>query len=159
MSKKEIRIGLEGGDKRVTVNLNDEMPPPWDLDTDLKVVGKDHPRVDGVAKVTGQAKFSYDRRFDGLIYAKFLRSPHASAVVKGVDLSKAQALPGVLHVEAFAGPVRFAGQQVAGVAAESEGILDDALRLIAVEYDVQPCVTTVEDAMQEGAPPVQARGG
>ncbi|MHC4819624.1 MAG: xanthine dehydrogenase family protein molybdopterin-binding subunit, partial [Planctomycetota bacterium] len=159
MSEKEIRIGLEGRAKKVTVNLNDETPVPWDLDTDLKVVGKDHPRIDGVAKVTGQAKFSYDRRFEGLIYAKFLRSPHASAVVKNVDLSRAQALPGVLHVEAFAGTVRFAGQQVAGVAAESEEILDDALQLIAVEYDVQPCVTTVEDAMREGAPPVQARGG
>jgi len=159
MSEKEIRIGLEGRARKVTVKLNDETPVPWDLDTELAQVGKDHPRIDGVAKVTGQAKFSYDRRFEGLIYAKFLRSPHASAVVRNVDLSKARALPGVLHVEAFAGTVRFAGQQVAGVAAESEEILDDALQLIAVEYDVQPCVTTVEDAMREGAPPVQARGG
>jgi xanthine dehydrogenase YagR molybdenum-binding subunit len=159
VSEKEIRIGIEGADRKVTVKLGEETPSPWDLDTRLAQVGKDHARVDGVAKVTGQAKFSYDRRLEGLIYAKFLRSPHASAVVKSIDESKAQALPGVLYIETVQGQIRYAGQHVAGVAAESEEILDDALRLIAVEYDVQPCVTTVEDAMADGAPQVQARGG
>ncbi|MHC4548334.1 MAG: xanthine dehydrogenase family protein molybdopterin-binding subunit [Planctomycetota bacterium] len=158
MSKKELRIGLPGNDKKVEVNLTDETPPPWDLDTDLKVVGKDHPRLDGVAKATGEARFSYDRRFPGMIYARFLRSPHASAVAK-VDAAKAKALPGVLHVEEFPGRIRYAGQHVCGVAAETEEILDDALALVVVDYEIEPCVTTVTAAMQEGAPAVAGPAG
>ncbi|HEX5137589.1 MAG TPA: xanthine dehydrogenase family protein molybdopterin-binding subunit [Planctomycetota bacterium] len=155
----ELRLGFPGNEKKEDVEIPPGTPPPWDLSTPHAVVGKDHPRLDAVAKVTGQAKYAYDIRFKDLIYAKFLRSPHASAKVKRVDLSRAKAMPGVVYTEAYEGEtIRFAGQQVAGVAAESEEILDDALRAIVVEYDVLPCVTTVEDALRDGAPQVLADG-
>jgi xanthine dehydrogenase YagR molybdenum-binding subunit len=150
----EIRLGFPGSEKKADVEVPAGTPPPWDLSTDLKVVGKEHPRLDAVAKVTGRAKYSYDIRFKDLIYAKFLRSPHAHARVKRVDLSKAKEMKGVLYTEAYDHKIIFAGQHVAGIAAESEEILDDALRAVVVEYDVLPCVTTVEDALRRGAPAV-----
>jgi len=155
MSREELRLGFDGNEKRVVVDLREGMPEPWDLDTELHAVGKDHPRIDGVAKVTGRAEYSYDKRFDDLIYAKHLRSPHAAAKVKSVDLSRAKALKGVLYTESYEGAViRYAGQRVAGVAATSEEVLDDALALIEVEYEVLPHVVTVEDAMKDRAPQV-----
>jgi len=156
MSEKELRLGYSGSEKRVKAKLPPDAPSPWDLGSDLRTLGKPHTRIDGVAKVTGKAKFSYDIRFPGMIFAKMLRSPHASAMVKRVDLSRAKALKGVLFTEAYEGStVRFAGQQVAAVAAESEEILDDALALIEVEYEVRPHVVTVEAARKEGAPQVK----
>jgi len=155
----DLRLGFSGNEKKEDVEVPPGTPPPWDLSTQHTVVGKDTPRLDAVAKVTGRAKYAFDIRFKDLIYAKFLRSPHASAKVKRVDLSKAKGMKGVLYTEGYEGEtIRFAGQQVAGVAAETEEILDDALKAIVVEYDVFPCVTTVEDALKDGAPPVLAEG-
>ena len=158
---KELRLGFAGRDQVEKLkDYPDDAPQPWGLDTGLEVVGKDHPRVDGVAKVTGAARYSYDVRFPGMLYARFLRSPHASAKVVKVDLAKAKALKGVLYTESREGTtVRYAGQEVAGVAAESEEILDDALALIDVEYEVAPCVVEVEAAMRPDAPQVLADGG
>ena len=155
----DLKLGFPGNEKPVQADVPAGMPPPWDLSTQLKVVGKDHPRVDAVAKVTGRAKYSYDIRFKDLIYAKLLRSPHARARLKSVDVSKAKAMKGVLYTEAYDHAIVYAGQHVAGVAAESEGILDDALATIVVEYEVLPCVTTVEGALDEGAPgAIEGRG-
>lgn len=147
----DLRLGFPGNEKPVQADVPAGMPPPWDLSTQLKVVGKDHPRVDAVAKVTGRAKYSYDIRFPDLIYAKLLRSPHAHAKLKRVDLTKAKAMRGVLYSESYDHVIIYAGQHVAGVAAESEEILDDALASIVVEYEVLPCVVDVAGASKEGA--------
>ena len=58
-------------------------------------VGKSLPRIDGVDKVTGSAKYAADIRLDNMLHAKLLRSPHAHAKVKGIETSAAQKLPGV----------------------------------------------------------------
>lgn len=151
----ELRLGFLGHEKRVDVEIPPGTPPPWDLSTNHKLVGREHPRIDAVAKVTGRAKYSYDIRFRDMIYARLVRSPHAHAKVRRVDLSRAKAMKGVLYTEAYDGEtVRFAGQHVAGVAAESEEVLDDAIRAIMVDYEVFPCVTTVEDALADGSPGV-----
>ncbi|MFB3066661.1 MAG: xanthine dehydrogenase family protein molybdopterin-binding subunit, partial [Planctomycetota bacterium] len=158
MSKKKLRLGFEGKEKTVDVQVPDGTPDPWGTDAKLDVVGKDHTRVDGVLKVTGRAKYSYDVHPEAMIFAKLLRSPHAHARVVRVDLSRAKALKGVLYTEGQEGTVvHYPGQHVAGVAAETEEILDDALRLIHVEYEVLPHVVTVDAARAEGAPPVLER--
>jgi len=151
----ELRLGFPGNERKANADVPADMPPPWDLSTDLSVVGKDHARIDAVAKVTGSAKYAYDTRFKDLIYAKLLRSPHAHAKVRKVDLSKAKAIEGVLYTESYEGStVIHAGQHVAGLAAVSEEILDDALAAVEVQYEVLPCVTSVEDAIKDGAPEV-----
>ena len=63
-----------------------------------RVVGTRPVRPDGVDKVTGRARYGADVRFPGMLYGRILRSPHAHAVIRGIDASKAEALPGVRAV-------------------------------------------------------------
>ena len=155
MSDKKIKLGFKGSTREIENDFPKGAPPAWGADARLDVVGKDHVRVDARLKVTGRAKFSYDRRFDNMIFARMLRCPHASAKVTLIDIAEARALPGVVFAESYEGKtIRFAGDAVAGIAAESEELLDDALRLIKVEYEVSTPVVTVEDARAPGAPRV-----
>ncbi|MBL4844739.1 MAG: xanthine dehydrogenase family protein molybdopterin-binding subunit [Planctomycetes bacterium] len=156
----ELRLGFPGNEKKVEVPASDG-PAPWDLGTQLDVVGGDHPRLEAPLKVSGRARYSYDIRFPNLIYARLLGSPHAHAKVRKLDLSKAKAYPGVLYAEDLTrgGTVRYAGQAVAGLAAISEEVLADALSLIEVDYEVLPHVVSVEAALAKGAPTVKGRGG
>lgn len=117
-------------------------------------VGKNVPRVDVHEKVTGAAIFCDDIQFgNSLLYARIKRSPHAHALIKSIDTSKAEALPGVKVVVTgkdfpkriglylkdkyiFARDrVRFVGEGVVGVAAVSEEIAEKALDLIEIEYE------------------------
>jgi len=106
-------------------------------------------RREGREKVTGTAKYSTDVRLPGQLYAKVLRSPHPHARIVAVDTSRAESLGGVHAVissvnapditwyedsRLFDTTVRFIGDEVAAVAAESEEIAEDALRLIRVDY-------------------------
>jgi CO/xanthine dehydrogenase Mo-binding subunit len=130
-------------------------------------------RIDGVEKVTGQAKFTGDLNFPGLLEAKVLRSPLPHAEIQSIDIRQAQALPGVaailtredLHnINPFYGNclrdrpivaidrVRFVGEPVAVVAAEDGLIAEQALSLIDVRYRELPIVATVDDALSAHAP-------
>jgi len=147
--------------------------PGWRKDEALAVVGKAHPRLEGNAKVTGRARYSYDVRLPGQLYARVLRSPHPHARVTSIDTSRAERLPGVHAVMCSANApkivwykesflfdptVRFIGDEVAVVAAESEEIADDALRLIDVTYAPLPFVTDLDAARQPGAPKIWPDG-
>ncbi len=142
------------------------------------VVGKNVRKVDGVVLVCGRPKFTLDVDLPGTLVGKILHSPHAHAEIVSIDTSKAEALPGVaciLHhgnVERipyttagqgwpepspydsflFDRKVRFVGDRVAAVAAESEEVAEEALRLIRVEYKVLPAVFSPEEALADGAP-------
>ncbi|MHC4452265.1 MAG: xanthine dehydrogenase family protein molybdopterin-binding subunit [Planctomycetota bacterium] len=158
MSDKKIKLGFGKTTREIENQWPEGAPPPWGADAKLDVVGKDHTRLDARLKATGQALYSYDRRFEGMIFAAMLRCPHASATVVRISMTRAKAIPGVLFSEAYDNKrVRFAGDAVAGVAAESEQALDDALHAIEIEYEVHEPVVTVEDARRPGAPRV-ARG-
>jgi len=143
-----------------------------------QVVGDNVRRVDGVKLVTGAPAFTDDVHIHGMLYGKILASPHAHARIVRIDTSKARALPGVHAVltyrdvprvphttagQAWPEPspydtylldskVRFVGDRVAAVAAETRSIAERAIRLIEVEYDVLPPVLEIEDAMAPGAP-------
>jgi xanthine dehydrogenase YagR molybdenum-binding subunit len=107
--------------------------PPADKRTHL---GKRIDRVDGSIKSTGQAKFSYDITRPGLLYAKLVASPYASAEIAGVDDSAAKALPGVeaVWIDEELKRVDYAGQIVAAVAARTEEIAQEAAALVKVQY-------------------------
>jgi CO/xanthine dehydrogenase Mo-binding subunit len=136
-----------------------------------KSVGQPVRRVDGIAKVTGRARYAGDVALPGMIFGRCLRSPHPSARIVSIDVTKAKALPGVRAVLTGAdvpdtrygrmckdipvlaqGVVRFVGEKVAAVAADSAEIAEAALELIEVEYETLPAVFTVEEAMRQGAP-------
>src|SRR5229473_2140349 len=70
-------------------------PRPWDADARLSVVGRPTPRLEGPEKVTGRARFCYDVRLPGMLHAAMVRSPHAHARIRSVDVSAAEKMPGV----------------------------------------------------------------
>jgi CO/xanthine dehydrogenase Mo-binding subunit len=149
---------------------------------EYKVVGTRPIRHDGTDKVTGRAQYGADIRLTGMLWGKVKRSPHAHAIIKRIDTSKALALPGVKAVitradfpptpseivetdEAGYTPLPwvvdrvmagekalFRGHAVAAVAATDSHIAEDALDLIEVEYEVLPSVTDVREAMLDVAP-------
>ncbi len=146
--------------------------------SDRLVVGTNARRVDGIKLVTGAPAFTDDIHIQGMLYGKILASPYAHARIVRIDASKARALPGVHAVltyrdvprvphttagQAWPEPspydtyllddkVRFVGDRVAAVAAESRSIAERAIRLIEVDYDVLPAVLEIEDALAAGAP-------
>ena len=145
----------------------------WDRAWRSQVVGRPHPRVEGEEKVTGRARYAYDIRLPGLLYAKVLRSPHPHARVRRVDTSRATALAGVHAVLSsedapeigwyqdsllFDRTVRFVGDEIAAVAADSEEIAADALRLIEIEYERLPFAPDLASALAPGAPRLREAG-
>jgi CO/xanthine dehydrogenase Mo-binding subunit len=141
--------------------------------TDLRIVGTSVPRVEARAKVTGRARFVTDLRVPGMVHAKLWRSPVPHARLLGVRAEAARRSPGVLAVvtaadlagfDATYGPafrdqpilaretIRYAGEPVAAVVAESEAAAEAAVRLIEVRYRERPAALTLEDALAPGAP-------
>ena len=149
---------------------------------DYKVIGTRPIRHDGTDKVTGRAAYGADIRLTGMLFGRVKRSPHAHALIKNIDVSKALALPGVKAVvtaadfpptpdvmsgggEAGPQPLRYQvenmlasrkvlyrGHAVAAVAATDVHVAEDALGLIEVEYEVLPPVLDVREAMTDSAP-------
>ncbi len=144
---------------------------------DVKGVGLAIPRPDGPEKVTGHVQYVADIKPRGLLHAKLLRSPHAHARIKRIDVSRARALPGVRAVLTAAdvpelkrkAPTRahavlaidramFVGHPIAAVAADEPSIAEEALDLIEVEYEVLAAAVDPLKSMQPGAPPVADAG-
>ena len=145
------------------------------------IIGTRPIRPDGIDKVVGLAVYGADVRLPGMLYGRVKRSPHAHAIIKSIDVSKALALPGVhavvTHadfpppreriVQSFRGPgpaeweverllarrkVLYKGHPVAAVCASDIHIAEDALELIEVEYEVLPPVLSLHDALLPSAP-------
>ena len=119
-----------------------------------RLIGKRHSRIDGVAKATGAAKYSYDVNRKDMLWAKVLYSPYPHAKIKSIDTSAAEAMPGVKGVEIIQGPgseLKYHGDDIAMVAAETEERAADAVRAIKVEYEILP--HNVDDTNPEKAEP------
>ena len=105
------------------------------------LIGKRISRVDSPAKVSGQAKYTYDVHRPGMLYGKVLRSPYAHAKVVSIDTSAAEKMPGVKAVQIVQGPgstIHWAGDEIVAVAAVDEPTAEDAVRAIKVEYQQLP---------------------
>ena len=148
---------------------------------DLRIVGKVAPKIDGKRLVRGERAYVEDMVQSDACHLRMLRSPHAHAYIKSIDVSRAEALPGVVHVltylngpEAYYGSagqgfpepspydrrmmgqkLRHVGDRVAGVVAETDAIARQALKLIDVDYEVLEPVFTIDQAKADGAPIVQ----
>ena len=142
------------------------------------VIGTDMPVRDAALKVTGQFKYVGDMTLPHMLHAKVLFSPVAHARIKSIDTSQAEQLEGVRAVvcwknapdalfnscgeeidgekteRVFDSTVRYVGDKVAAVAAETAKIAEQALKLIRVEYEELPYYLEPEDALKEGAYPI-----
>jgi CO/xanthine dehydrogenase Mo-binding subunit len=136
-----------------------------------RVLGESAPRIDGAEKVTGATEYTNDLEMEGLLWGRSLRSPYPHARIVHLDTSAAAALPGV-HVvltgqdvgTIFHGRgmrdvpvipkdrVRFVGDRVATVAAETLEIAKRAVELIDVRYEPLPAVFDAVEATREGSP-------
>lgn len=153
--KVTIRTGYPGAEKDVAVEIHDQDALPWGLGAKLRSVGTDVPRLDGIAKATGAARYTFDVSRPRMAFAKALRCWRGHAKVLSVDVSGAQKVPGVLAATPLKKPgdrVTYAGEMVAAVCAETEEALDDALAAIDAKYEPLPVAATTDDAMKPGAP-------
>ena len=140
------------------------------------IVGQSIPRIDGLPKVTGNARYIADLSLPGMLHAAVMRSPHPHALLKRIDAGEARKVPGVKAVltgpdilkmegiDPFYGPaykdqpilaverVRHVGEAVAAVAADTREAAEEALSLVRVEYEPIPAVHTVLDAVRPDAP-------
>ena len=149
---------------------------------DFSVLGTTPQRPDGLDKVTGRAQFADDFHLPDMMHGKILRSPHAHARIKSIDVSAARALPGVravitgadfpeikhellnlgtagvLNIREMADncmakdKVLYDGHALAAVAADSPHVAEQALQLIKVDYELLPPVMNVRAAMADDAP-------
>ena len=146
-----------------------------------KWVGTSPVRPDGVDKVTGRAAYGADLHLPGMLYGKVLRSPHAHARIRSIDVTEAQAMPGVQAVVTGADfpqlasaveeagesqidvwdlarnviardKVYYHGHPVAAVAAVSNEVAQAALGKIRVDYEPLPPVMSLDAAIKDGAP-------
>lgn len=147
-------------------------PSPWTAKTPLGIVGKRAPRADAHEKVTGRARYTVDIARPGMLHAAILRAPIAHGVLMRLDLAPARAIAGVRAVIAhgdvpkielaggalFEATIRYSGQPIAAVCADTPEIARRAVRAIAAGYRREPHAVTTGDALRSDAPPVHAKG-
>ncbi len=169
--------GSDDGGSAIGTRTRTIVVSPPEVKT-LKTVGKSEPKVDAVKLAAGKPVFTDDVELPGMLHAAMLTSPHAHALIKRIDTSRAKALPGVHAVlthldiprvryasggQSYPNPkpydqvsldykVRHVGDRVAVVAAETYEIACEALKLIEVEYEVLPAVFDPLEAMSGNAP-------
>ena len=136
-------------------------------------VGRSIRRTEGVEKVTGKARFTADLDFPGLLEGRVLRSPFPHALIESIDARAAEALPGVhgvltresvKDIDPYYGHclrdrpliatdrVRYVGEPVVAVAAETGDVADEALSLVRVRYRELPMAATMDEALAADAP-------
>ena len=175
MSVKVVRTTseFEGEMHEETALVEGKDIRSWAAGDTLGSVGRRSTRVDGIARVTGQATYTQDLYLPGMLHVRVLRSPYPHARVRKIDASRALAeagVRGVLHRfnapktpfrgedTIFREEVRFVGDEVAAVAADTEETAAAALRVIDVEYEILPFVPDLEEAMSEAAPRLDDKG-
>ena len=127
----------------------------WPEAPKRSLIGKRISRLDGPDKVTGRAKYTYDKKLKGMLYGRVIRSPHAHAKIVSIDLSAAEKMPGVKAAKIIdnMGPgteLHYAGADIAVIAATEEHLAEDAARAVVVKYEVLPHLVREEDLSKAG---------
>jgi xanthine dehydrogenase molybdenum-binding subunit len=163
-----------------TIDIPQSLSLPEDPEArpTFAVVGKGVRVKDAVEKVTGTLQYGVDFAVPGMLHGKILRSPHAHARIRSIDVARALALPGVIDVlthedapdlvweaawfnyrgKVLDGTARFHGDDIAAVAATTPEIAEQALEMIDIDWEVLPSVLDVEEAMRPDAPQVREEG-
>ena len=161
----ELARDVQNGSLPATVLFEDEVAQG-------DFIGKNVRRIDTPGKVSGRLKYAGDMTMPGMLHVQVLRSPHPHARIASIDISAAEAMEGVEGVITCAdvpgedgfgvfvndqpimarGKVRYVGEAVAAVAAESPLIVKRALAAIKVIYEPLPAVFDPDEALRPGAP-------
>lgn len=146
---------------------------PWPSNDKLKVVGKEIPRVDGYDKVSGTATYTFDIRLPRMTQARILRSNIPHAIIKNIDTSEAEKLPGILGIihhknapeinwfnasSLFDKHIRYEGEEIACIVAETEAIALEAMKLIKIEYEKLNFTIDATQAKKASAPKIYEDG-
>lgn len=166
--KMKMPYGTPGVDlKEVEREVSVDEADPLPVNEKLQVLGKRTKRTDAIYKVTGAAKYTADIQLPGMLYGKFVRSTYPHARIRSVDASEAERYPGVHAVHILTTEplgkemaptgdklpvVRYVGQPIAAVAAESDEIAREAAKLVKVVYHPLPFVVDLEEAKKDDAP-------
>lgn len=168
------KVEFEGRIEERDVVIEGDDLPVWPAGETFAVVGTPVVRVDGAERVSGGARYTADLYPPGVLHGAILRSPHAHARIRHIDASRAEGAPGVRlvlsHVNApkipwynatswlFDPELRYVGEEVALVVADTPEAARDALGLVDVDYEVFPHVVDALEALRSGAPQVHPSG-
>ncbi|HEY3183035.1 MAG TPA: xanthine dehydrogenase family protein molybdopterin-binding subunit [Gaiellaceae bacterium] len=146
---------VEGRYEEVWLVVEEDALEQWP-DGPLKIVGRGAPRVDGLERARGEARYTADVRLPGMLHTAVLRSPHAHARVKRIDVSRALELPGVRaaigpgDIEQLTGEPGYQGAAVAAVCADTLAQARTAVAAIDVEWEELEVVVDPDDAVRRG---------
>jgi xanthine dehydrogenase YagR molybdenum-binding subunit len=154
-------------------DVRQDEPPPLPVNAELTYIGKPTERYDGPAKAMGTGKYTADVHLPGMLYGRMIDATIPHGRIVSIDTTAAEKLPGVRavhvieHVYGVAElrdpkletpsrypVIRYAGQPIAGVAAVSQQIANDAAKLVKVQYDTMPFVVDRSEARADDAPVV-----
>src|SRR5436190_1173269 len=124
----------------------------WPAKEKSQAIGKRVKRVDGMAKATGAAKYTYDVNLKNQLIAKALGCPHAACTIKSIDTAPALKVGGVVEIwpmKKVGEKIEFQGDLIVVVAAESEGAAAEGVKAIKIEYEQEPVF--VKDSDLEAA--------
>jgi xanthine dehydrogenase YagR molybdenum-binding subunit len=166
------KVEVEGREETKVVEVPDFDPEPWGADAQLDVVGQCVPRMDALEKVTGRATYTVDVRRPGMLHAAIVRAPIAHGRVLTLDPAPALAVPGVRAVlrredvervrydsgQLFDTTIRFAGQPLAAVCAESREAAERGARAVVLRTEAAAHAVTAVAALASDAPLVRAKG-
>lgn len=167
MAIKKSKSIFEGEIVEKIGEVSEERYQPLPENEELLYIGKNINRYEGYEKVSGRAKYTFDIKLPNMVYAKIIRSPFPNALIESIDSSKVKELKGVLEVltfentkdinwfsdksKLFDNHVRYEGDEIACVAAQSEQILDEAIRKIKVNYKELGFSTSSEESLRSNA--------
>ena len=168
------KVEVEGREETRVVEVPAFEPEPWGLDATLEVVGQCVPRMDALENVTGRAIYSADITRTGVLHAAIVRATvaHAHARVIAIDSAAAAAIPGVRAVlvradvdgirydggKLFDSTIRYVGQPLAAVCAESREAAERAVHAVSVAVEPLPHAVTIVSALRPDAPKVRTHG-
>ena len=163
----------QNGLQRKEREVSQDEPPPLPANSELTYIGKPTERYDGPAKVMGKGRYTADVNLPGMLYARLVDATIPHGRILSIDTTAAEKLPGVRavhvieHVYGVAelrdpkleAPsrypvIRYAGQPIAGIAAVSQQIANDAAKLVKVQYDTLPFVVDRSEARADDSPVV-----
>lgn len=166
------KVEIEGREETRIVEVPAFEPTPWTDDVRLEVVGHSVPRMDALEKVTGRARYTVDLQRPGMLFAAVVRAPVAHGRVTEIDVAPALALPGVRAVlqrdhmegirhdggQVFDHTIRYAGQALAAVCADSWEQARHGASLVTVAVEASPHAVTSAAALHPDAPRVRTHG-